>query len=252
MLGPNSPGATAVNLYNPKTNTWRVGADAPGGLVFPYLAWTGTDLIVWSEGRGGLYNPSANSWRELPPVTVVSMMPGSRGKWIPDPGVLAVQGNLAAGSSDVRNTGVALFDPKTNEWTGPFAPPAPLSAQAEGAVVGSKEIFASEGSEPSLVFDARTRTWETIKSGSAGGGPGYFVGIPIGDGKVAIRTGSESTPLEFVDTKTGERTHAAAPGAMPAGDGATIWTGKEMLLWGQPPTISPTMHVRAWRWRPSD
>ena len=154
LLGPNSTGANAVHLFDPKTDTWRTGPDAPSRLIFPYLAWTGTAAIVWSQGQGGMFNPSTGTWRELPPVGVVTMMPGTRGKWIPKPGVLAVQGNLDPGSSDVRNTGLALFDPVTNQWSGPFKPPAPLSAQAEAIVVGSLEVFAAELSGPSTAFDA--------------------------------------------------------------------------------------------------
>lgn len=248
--------ANVVHRYDAASNKWSAGATGPAGLKMPYAYWTGTELIVWSEGAGALYNPSTDTWRTIPAIDAQGGLGGTRARWIPQPGVLAVQGRIDPRNGSPTRSGLLLFNPTTNKWTNAKSPPGEISDYGEAAVFGSIAIYdplEATKNTATYAYDAVKNTWRDLGpipvDRDAGGA--YFNGADMGNGKGAIRVGSSNQPLAFIDLKSGKWTHAVVPpGRFPSPDAVSVWTGDRMLVWGLPLMVAREDLNIAWAWSP--
>lgn len=121
-----APGDGAA--YDPRTDTWRMLADAPlGGRQLHLTVWTGREMLVWGgytgdrpkrPAQGAAYNPRRDSWRTMAPsplqFTSAPATVWADGEW-----VIAI----------TRRNGIELaaYDPDRDRWRelpsliGPFS-----------------------------------------------------------------------------------------------------------------------------------
>jgi len=185
-------------LYDPLTDTWTAMStvNAPSERLFPQVAWTGSELIVWGgcrvyslwatdcRGDGAIYNPTTNSWRTISPVNAPSIRDGSRGVWTGSQ--LIIWGgyintmnltglSTTSGTTTMYNTGYA-YDPLTNAWSVlPVDSNTPTArAYALIAWTGSKmivwgggkynNILNFTGIQNGAIYNAQTKAWESMSS----------------------------------------------------------------------------------------
>jgi len=117
-------GNTAVSdglAYDPVSDAWRsinsFGQALSGaGRV---AVWTGSEMIVWGDGRGGgRYDPASDSWRSMSPVGAPPTGQGAAAAWTDSD--MVVWGSPNAG---------ARYDPLADSWSPTTATGAPSARQ---------------------------------------------------------------------------------------------------------------------------
>jgi Kelch motif len=255
--------------FDPTTGDWRVIAPAPiAARSLPQVAWTGSEMLVvggfnqtsgLSEEPlrdGAAYDPSTDSWRQLPdaPIDVRS---GAKAVWtgddliVVDPGAVVPQ--------------AAAYSPDTNEWRR-LADPPHASAQT---LVWTGEVALlttlgpnspTGGLSPLVRYDPSADEWQTVDDTSYA----YLVAVRDGDGEVrsvvALPTelGAPVTVLDRTGRTTG--TLPGLPGPQdiygtlilpgvgsPYADGG-MWIGDEALFWiqGQDSPYGPLQRPAPW------
>ena len=247
--GVDSDGAA----YNPLTDSWRSVPRGPvpiaqndpiGSLGW---VWTGRELIVWHVPTNTLvaYEPASNKWRGLPAPPFDA-----------DIGVLRLDGNTLVGvAADLSRYParvpllVGVLESDQERWT--EFEPIPMWT-------GDRNFAAS----PILtaVVDGRLLVWTEF--GNLG--PTKLVELSDGSAKAAAEiplAGCDITPqplqLEEVVVAFGwcgdygavydPTSEAWAAVDLPGlGDGRySVWTGSELLSWGEPNVSENTI----WRYR---
>jgi len=123
--GPLSPPAlSAVEVYDPKTDSWSTGAS------LPERRSTGSSALV--KGKIYLIGGNANVWWEVTPTAAIAIYDPKNDKWstgaaMPTPraglGVAAVAGLIYAVGGSNHELGlyaskiVERYDPEKDEWT---------------------------------------------------------------------------------------------------------------------------------------
>ena len=154
----------AAATYNPATNSWTTGTEAPAQAPeFGDAFWTGKQMIVWGSSahspEGFAYDPATERWLTLPAAPLRraardSMLAAWTGRY------------LVVGGGDSR-TGrqkdAAAYDPATNSWT--RLPDAPVGFEGNGTApdiwTGASVITIEDavpGGRP-LSLDLTTRRW---------------------------------------------------------------------------------------------
>ena len=171
-----SPGR--VQIYDPTTNTWSLGAPMPwagdavatatiGGQIFAAGGLVGSSTV----SNFAVYDTVANSWTALGalPVGVHHASAGTDGARF------YVFGGRQGGTAPQAGLQhVQIYDPATATWvTSQSAPIAqlPLARSGAGRAVwyrGQFFVFGGEGSSSTfadvLAYDPATNTWRTDKS----------------------------------------------------------------------------------------
>lgn len=161
--------------FDASTSTWSTIPAAPiEPRSVPASAWTGRELLVWGGqqpagppyfGDGAAYDPTADSWRKLPPAPLSARVPLSAWtgqEWI-------VWGTAVRG--DDRPVDGAAYDPQTNSWR--TIADAPIGLADATAVWSGKEIIvvgaaldgANVPESPVAVgaaYSPTTNTWRRI------------------------------------------------------------------------------------------
>ena len=196
--------------FNPAANRWRRvvpkgRSRGAGGLV----VWTGREMIDWGGGccgdassAGGAYDPTTNTWR---PLASSPLAPSQRpiGAWTGTEVIVFVSGLDPDGNPyPARLARAAAYNPTTDTWRRI----APLPAPREDATA------VWDGSEV-LVVGGAART----KHVTVGPWPLARVGLAYNPAKNRWR---KLPPM--------------ASGRM---DFASVWTGKELLVWGGRTTL---------------
>ena len=151
-LGANAQGK--VQIYNPATNTWSLGAPIPfatgsastaliNGLVY-YAG--GIDLTGNTVVSAAVYNPVTNSWSGVAPMPVgrnhtASGTDGEKFYIFGGRGPGSGNGNTVA----IGFTDVFIYNPATNTWASSMTPgsPIPPLPQARGGM-GKAAYFRGE------------------------------------------------------------------------------------------------------------
>jgi len=183
--------------------TWSLIPDGPNP-VGPPVAWTGTDVLVAQAGccadLGSVnltaYNPATTAWQALPP-TPLTPREFTAGAWTGTEMVLA--GGLASPDGDAEHavavTDGAAWEAATNTWHPIAAMPTTLP-----------------GGDPTAVWTGReVLVWSSVPS------------TPNSDGREVV--------LAYNPTTDTWRTLPPS-GLTPRADAITVWTGKELVIWG--------------------
>jgi hypothetical protein len=260
--------ATDGAAWYAATNTWHPIAPMPTTLpgYDATAVWTGTEVLVWSSapaipeayGREVVlaYNPSTNTWRQLPPS---GLTPRNGGVRVWTGHELVVWGGLNSDRTIAYGDGARL-DPSTNRWR--RLPAAPVPARGGAAAVWSgHEVLLWGGPVvsrgPALdsvgkgaAYDPAMDRWRALplsplraKSGSAAVWTGRFF-IIIG----GIANGMLPAPgpgAAAYDPATNTWTALPAAPSYPPPDpngptgpadqrayGFAFWTGKAVVLVG--------------------
>lgn len=254
----------SAHLYNPDSDTWRAATPPPRGFDSPEGAWwTGREVLVWQLGRGMLYDPAADTWREIPAIDVAGAAAPGRGLWLEGAGVLAVQGATTPEGGGSLREALFLFDPIATRWraAAPLPDVLPFFNTAYGAWLGTKLVFNPSPGGPTYAYDPANDTWRNLPTPAVerDRGMAYFTGVPIGGYGGVIRVGDTHHPLVVADA-AGKWSYPSAPdGEVPGPDGVLLWTGREIILWGRPDLSPEDLRVgrpgmpqrnAAWKWRP--
>ena len=103
--------------FDPAAGTWRQIAPPPDRVGVGVVLWTGTEMLVWSDGTpdtvSAAYDPATDTWRLIanPPV------PGAEALWIGDAAVLLRDPDVDDdGFVDSLSSPSFAYDPATDEW----------------------------------------------------------------------------------------------------------------------------------------
>ncbi len=113
-------------------------AGAPSGRSKHTAVWTGSEMIVWSTGTGGRYNPSTDSW--VATNTIGAPTTGEAGVWTGSEmivwGGVNMTGNLITGSR---------YNPSTDSWIATPTTGAPGGRSSHTAVWTGSEMIVWGG-----------------------------------------------------------------------------------------------------------
>jgi len=158
------------------TDTWHAIAPMPTTLPGgdPTAVWTGREVLVWSSVPGTAntsgrevvlaYNPSTNTWRELPPS---GLTPRAHAVTVWTGKELVVWGGLNSDFTAAYGDGARL-NPTTNTWR--RLPPAPVPARGQATAVWSGHEVLIWGGDTSAgtevgqgaAYDPSTDTWRAL------------------------------------------------------------------------------------------
>lgn len=246
-------------IYNPQTDTWRpiTAVNAPTArawIIEP--VWTGTEMIVWGGatlnfsttfGNGAKYNPATDTWT---PITSTGAPVGRNRAAMAWTGKEMVVFGGATGqlSSSYINSG-ARYNPATDTWTAMSTAGAPSARVHHSAVwTGASVLFyggytgSGHGNDctsysPEFGFETITGDWLTQHFGSdfRHNPDALESADPDDDGFTNLdEYEGESDPKNPSSVPVmGEWLQRADNTLVPGRSiYASVWTGKEMLVWG--------------------
>jgi hypothetical protein len=197
--------------YDPVADSWlptSTGPDVPFARDDHVAVWTGTEMIVWGGdttalnlvNTGGRYDPSSDTWT---PTSVGANVPAARAfhtaVWS-GAEMIIWGGEIANGSEyQLVNTG-GRYSPSSDSWSPTsLGPDVPSSRGQHFAVWTGDEMIV----------------WA-----------GYYLDV----NPVDLNTGGRYDPTtnSWVSTSTGAD---VPPGGTDLG---VVWSGTEMLAWGEP------------------
>lgn len=183
--------------------------DAPPAAQDRITVWTGDELVVFSPGGGGRFDPERNRWTPLSvegmPEELIGDWDSSRhtpvftGRWL----VFLYPkkfGSLAQYGSEFV---AAIYDMAEDRWTAvPFTEDAPCPRKFPVTVWTGEQVLVWGGVGEEFVEGAGNRP------------------VPLGDGAA-------------LDPATGTWTPMSSDGApSPRSAAAGIWTGSRLWIWG--------------------
>ena len=241
--------------FDPAAGTWRQIAPPPDGVRVGVALWTGTEMLVWSDGTpdtpSAAYDPATDTWRTIanPPVH------GSDAVWIDDAAVLL-------GDPNGGGSGFA-YDPATDQWRrladGPWDP---------GAVWTGTTIIVNtdmdEDGEAGAGYDPGTDTWRVLEGLEEGGALVVIPGRGGAAATVAIVPRDSGTPGVLLDDRGNAIGELAARPAVLAGTCETnpddqvcmlttqdaVVVGGEILYWNVGGSWAFDLEEQTWRASP--
>ncbi len=187
-------------VYDPVSNRWSsvATAGAPTARELATAVWTGSEMIVWGGLKdnamsppstfngGGIYDPQANSWKQLSTSGAPSARFGHTAVWTGSE--MIVWGGVTPLINGGGMNSGGIYDPAMNTWRTVSTLNAPSPRGFHTAVwTGSRMIVwgGDDGHSHDIggggIYDPETDTW--IRTST--------VGEPSGrDGHTAVWTGS--------------------------------------------------------------
>lgn len=244
--------------YDPVADTWtatRNDATTPSRRHTHTSVWTGTEMIVWGGwdgtnylATGGRYDPVSDTWA---PTRFDATTP--RARWAHSVVWTGTMMVIWGGRGTSIDQSGGRYDPATNTWTPTRVDANTPAARRHGSSVwtGSEMIVWGgwAGATGSLAYintggryNPSTDTWVPTRSDATAPGPR--------GNHTAIWTGSEMIIWAGITAIDGFHTFfndgrrydpgtdswiPMAPDAVPPltrADGAAVWTGSEMVVWG--------------------
>ncbi|HJQ99160.1 MAG TPA: MopE-related protein [Candidatus Polarisedimenticolaceae bacterium] len=224
--------------YNPASDTWLATSAGFPPLSRHTAVWTGSRMIVWGGVTefyaGGIYDPGTDSW-----VGTSAPFSGRLGH-----SAVWTGSRMIIWGGYGLNTGAAL-DPSTNTWTLTATANAPSGRGYHSAVwTGTRMIVWGGVNYPNYYnsggeYDPITDTWiATSLGGSAPTARSGHMAVWTGSRMIVwggagfasppTNTGGMYDPVarSWVATSTGANVPPADSGA------PGVWTGSEMIVWG--------------------
>ncbi len=198
--------------FDPTAGTWRQIAPPPDGVRPGVLLWTGTEMLVFTDGTGGTasaaYDPAKDTWRLItdPPV------PGSVAFWIGDEAVLVREPDANHnGYVDSLDATSYAYDPATDEWRrladGPWGRDVGwVSGGGTSAMWTGTTIITMTDTDPEdgiLVngYDPATDTWRALEQMDTVTQPVVIPGQSGTAGNVAFLPLDPGSPVELIDDR---------------------------------------------------
>lgn len=154
----------SVFAFEPTEATWTCGRTAPFDIVSPHAAWDGDRAYVWGPRRPIAYDPSADSWQELPLPPAAAYHPFTV-TWTGNE-LLVWGGDRRAATSK----GVA-FDPQAGTWRELREAPVAIN-QGQAIWTGTELIIygsqldgnnrAATPTATGAAYDPRTNIWRQL------------------------------------------------------------------------------------------
>lgn len=248
----------------------------PDGVVSEPMGavWTGTELIF----RGGYaYTPDAGSWRELPPLAAWASYFPTTGVWTGTEAIFCCgnTGSVAVRGFDTfdktsnapfrldppvksvwtgelmlvaaEGTGVAAYDPETDQWEILAEPPEGIGFGPFYEVVWTgSELIVWTLNEIGIALDPETRSWRTLPDppdslrGAFAHEDVAYTGnqlIVWGAYNSLIRPEPKGVAGAILDLETNEWVELPEPltdpkpcGCILWGGQTTVWTGESLLI----------------------
>jgi hypothetical protein len=247
--------ATDGALYDPATRSWRTLPPAPQAARSGATAvWTGTEVVVVGGRTGDVtalldaaaYNPATNRWRLLPALPAA-----------PDHGIRHLVAVAAGGQvyvwapwvSPVRTSGNSTFgidlfrlDTATDRWSTPTLTGDAPTGVREPLWTGLEFIVPAAvpfrpGSGPVAIdrrgsrLDPADGRWRTMAHGPVDdeNGRSLWTGAALITFDATAVLGAAAA----WDPATDRWTRLPDAPASTAGEAAAVWTGTQLLIWGE-------------------
>lgn len=278
---PSGPETTPWTELGEVRGAWTQREDAPIDVPGDHRGvWTGNELIVGFQPDVAAYDPAAERWRRLPDV------PGPRRI---DPRVVwtgqhvVVFGGIAGDEAGAHRADGLLLDVAGERWES--MPPAPAAPLWDPTVVWTgEEVVVWGGARPGdaeergewavngSAYDPDRRRWREIAPAPV---ERVYHSDGLWTGRQLVVWGSHHPPGRQFRDEAGPSFAAAydpaadrwqrlpAPPVEHPAEAAGMWTGREVILWGQPalahrsgaPRVGASLDPRAvgegWRLLPA-
>jgi len=230
--------------YNLAANSWTILTDtnAPSARVNHSAVWTGTEMIVWGGGTadgeeffydGARYNPSTNTWTELPTLGAPTIE-SHRAIWTGSQMIV-----VGSGSGSMQG---ARYNPATNTWTALPIANAPASRQEFALVWSGTEMIlwgginGTTGNVTGARYNLATNTWTPITTTNAHPGRANPAAAWTGSEMVIFGGGSAFGPYPTQNARynptTNTWTNLGTTNALSARrDMAFGWDGSQIFTW---------------------
>lgn len=238
-----------IFIYKPSIDIWEK-KDSPYDFYIygSSVIWTGEELIIWggiymgSSGlKGVIYNPSLDSWREVPPPTFfVEGRFNHTAVWTGE-SMIIWGGNQY--SYYYLNTG-AIFNLNSNSWKLISTKNCPEPRANHSAVwTGSKMIIWGGENYPYYlnsggIYDPLKDEWKTIRLDTTTPSP-RVNNSAIWTGKEMIIWGGEAYYNSLIDgaiydpqKNTWRKIYGGDIYPSERSRHSTIWTGEKVIIWG--------------------
>jgi N-acetylneuraminic acid mutarotase len=225
-------------------DTWTATGliDAPDARIDHTAVWTGSEMIVWGGGGGGIYvntggryNPGTDSWTATSTTNAPSARGGHCAVWTGSE--MIVWGGYD-GTNDV-NTG-GRYNPSTDTWTATSTANAPEARDLHTAVWTGSEMIVWGGAEFTYLnsggrYNPSTDSWAATSTTNAPEARYLHTAVWTGSemivwggfGETYFNTGGRYNPS--TDSWTATST-TNAPEAR--SNHTAVWTDNEMIVWG--------------------
>jgi len=257
--GHNGTSLAGGAIYNPQTDTWRAmsSVNEPGARTWILNSvWTGTEMIVWgganpslafTYGDGARYNPTTDTWTTMSSAGAPAARNRMTSIWTGTE--LVIFGGAAGSSSSTYLNSGARYNPGTDTWTGISAAGAPgvrvhhsvvwtgASMLVYGGYTGGGHATDCISYSPAFGFQTITGSWLSEYFGndyrhnpaaleSADADDDGFTNLAEFQGN-SDPTSAESIPALGEWLQRADNTVMEGRSIY-----ASVWTGKELLVWG--------------------
>jgi len=273
-LGPLTTGAA----FNPITNTWRTvpvppsqqsptSDQNPGDIIWNPgdVIWTGSRLLAWQPNispPGALYDPATDQWTPIPENSAQGAAAVVRAVWTGEE--LAIQGTALPPYGGPTEQRLFLFHPERGTWRASTRPPAALAGWLDlppvwtgQAILFSSSLEGSATGSPkatTYTYEPATDRWGTLAHPDLSMGSGLFGAAGFVDGRVVVRVGNPSNPLQILNSESGQWSNSGPPpGPVPSADSGSVSTGSSVFLWGvsfKDGSTQSSSPNAAWLWSP--
>jgi N-acetylneuraminic acid mutarotase len=261
-------GAGARHRYNLASDTWSLmtKSNAPSARQYHTAVWTGTEMIVWggeSEStqlrNGARYYPAADNWQPVALDGAPQIRAGHSAVWTGSS--MIVWGGRSATLGHEMFTG-GIYSPVSNTWQPINTNGVPSARQGHFAAWSGTQMIVYGGTHTTekgqsyvLTDGARynpdTRTWTRTATPPLGpmigasmtwsgtelilwGGASYEQGTQFEISLSTYYGPFHNSGLRYNPATDQWRSLAYTPcGRL---GHSTIWTGKEMIVWGGSPS----------------
>lgn len=227
------------------TQVTTTGApSARGGVA---MVWTGTEFIIWggketgggyTNGSGGRYNPSTNSWTATSTTGVFAGRDQMTPIWTGSKMIL-----YGGRDSSTALSGGRIYDPSGDSWTTMATSGDPGTCAGYGAVwTGSVMVLfggwnsGGASMNAGYKYNPTTDTWTAISSTGVPAARHYFTAVWTGTEVIVwggnsngtiINTGGRYNPTTDTWATMSTTNAPAARETFFAG-----WTGSKFIVWG--------------------
>lgn len=235
-------GTDPVWAYDPVANTWSSGAPPPMQLNVSMMAWTGSELLLYSSaGIGATYDPASGQWGPMDTAGAPCANQGTA-VWTGSEWIVWGGDSCSSGLTYV-NEGAA-YDPTANAWNLLPTGNAPTARADHAAVWTGQEMIVWGGFDASgaalatgAAYDPDAGTWRPIPP--ANGSVPTIGFIAVGFPSAMLLWGGEDANGTQTSQGAGFDACSGVWWSLPSAgqpswraESSTAWTGQEMIVWG--------------------